>query len=279
MKTNLDFTKNTKTLIMEMKNDNVKFEIFEWEELKGGGSISDSVSLFFLKEGKVTLKEAKITLNNSSVNLEAGALYYQKGDLEIESKAGGVLGLGKKLLKSMATGETVFKPKYTGTGEITLEPTFGHYALVELENETIIVDDGVFYACEAGIEVGAAAMKNISSAALGGEGLFQTKLSGSGIVLLEIPVPQTEIIEYKLENDTLKVDGNFAILRNGNINFTVEKSTKSLIGSATSGEGLLNVYRGTGIVWLVPTKPVYDSLRYFGISGMSNPGGTSNTKV
>ena len=34
-----------------------------------------------------------------------------------------------------------------------------------------------------------------------------------------------------------------------------------MIGSAASGEGFLNVYRGTGEVWLVPTKIVYDKMR------------------
>lgn len=33
---------------------------------------------------------------------------------------------------------------------------------------------------------------------------------------------------------------------------TVERSGKSLIGSAASGEGLVNVYRGTGKVLLAP---------------------------
>ena len=42
----------------------------------------------------------------------------------------------------------------------------------------------------------------------------------------------------------------------------MEKSATTIIGSATSGEGLLNVYRGTGDVWLVPTKAVYDKLIY-----------------
>ena len=63
-----------------------------------------------------------------------------------------------------------------------------------------------------------------------------------------------------LNEDTLKIDGSFAILRSGDIEFSVEKSATSFIGSATSGEGLLNVYRGTGEVWLVPTKVIYDKL-------------------
>ena len=38
----------------------------------------------------------------------------------------------------------------------------------------------------------------------------------------------------------------------GSLDFTVERSGKSLIGSAASGEGLVNVYRGTGKVLLAP---------------------------
>ena len=34
-----------------------------------------------------------------------------------------------------------------------------------------------------------------------------------------------------------------------------ERSTKTLIGSAVSGEGLVNVYRGTGKVLMSPVAP------------------------
>ena len=52
----------------------------------------------------------------------------------------------------------------------------------------------------------------------------------------------------------LKVDGNFAICWSGSLDFTVERSGKSLAGSAVSGEGLVNVYRGTGKVLLAPIE-------------------------
>ncbi len=39
-----------------------------------------------------------------------------------------------------------------------------------------------------------------------------------------------------------------AISWSGSLDFTVERSGKSLIGSAASKEGLVNVYRGTGKV-------------------------------
>lgn len=67
---------------------------------------------------------------------------------------------------------------------------------------------------------------------------------------LESVCPKEELIT--LNNDVLKVDGNMAIAWSGALNFTVERSGKSLIGSAASGEGLVNVYRGTGKVLLAP---------------------------
>lgn len=264
--------------ILKMDGENVSFEVLEYDYLKGSRDIGSAVGLFYMKEAHIKLKQVRILLNNSSVKLEAGALHFLKGNIEMDSKMGGMLGLGKKLFTSKVTGETVFKPIYRGSGEIYLEPSFGHYDIIKLNNEEIIVDDGLFYACEDSIEIGAAMQKNLSSAMLGNEGLFQTRIKGRGIVVLELPVPEDEIMKYTLNNETLKVDGNFAILRKGNIEFTVEKSSKSLIGSATSGEGFLNVFRGTGEVWLAPTQSIYRNLRMSGLYGMTNPGGSSNTK-
>ena len=93
---------------------------------------------------------------------------------------------------------------------------------------------------------------NLSSAVLGNQGLFSLKLSGSGLAVLESPVPRNELIEIELENDEIKIDGNFAIAWSDTLEFTVEKSGKSLIGSAVSKEGFVNVYRGTGRILLAP---------------------------
>ena len=68
-------------------------------------------------------------------------------------------------------------------------------------------------------------------------------------------VPRSEIVEIELQNDVLKIDGRFAICWSGSLTFTVERSGKTLIGSAASGEGLVNVYKGTGRVWLAPLTP------------------------
>ena len=44
-----------------------------------------------------------------------------------------------------------------------------------------------------------------------------------------------------------------AIAWSPSLQFTSEKSTKSLIGSAVSGEGFVNVFRGTGKILMAPT--------------------------
>ena len=58
----------------------------------------------------------------------------------------------------------------------------------------------------------------------------------------------------ELNGDELKIDGNLAVCWSSSLSFTVERSTKTLLGSAVSGEGLVNVYRGTGKVLLAPVR-------------------------
>ncbi|MDU0893992.1 MAG: AIM24 family protein, partial [Anaerococcus sp.] len=82
--------------------------------------------------------------------------------------------------------------------------------------------------------------------------LFNLGLFGQGIVALESPVARNELIEVELEDDELRIDGSFAVAWSSSLKFTVERTTKSLIGSAASGEGLVNVYRGSGKVLMAP---------------------------
>ena len=93
---------------------------------------------------------------------------------------------------------------------------------------------------------------NISSAIAGNEDLFNLSIVGNGVPCPESPCSKEELIEIELNNDVLKIDGNMAIAWSGNLDFTVKRSGKILIGSAASGEGLVNVYRGTGKVLMAP---------------------------
>lgn len=141
----------------------------------------------------------------------------------------------------------------------------------------------MFYCAQGSVSVKVISQRNLSSAVAGGESFFQQQLTGPGIVILESTVPMSEVDIIDLENDTLKVDGNFAVLRSSTLDFTVERSAKTLMGSAVSGEGLVNVYRGTGQVWLAPTIKVYDTLDLAQMLGLSSTKSmnmnTSHSKV
>jgi uncharacterized protein (AIM24 family) len=205
--------------------------------------------------------------------IEPGALYFMKGHLQLESHT---QGLAKGLMRKFITGETLFQSQITGTGEVFLEPSFGHYLLFNINDDALIFDKGAFYCASFGMEVSAKMQKNISSALFGGEGLFQTQVKGTGIVVLVSPVPPSELMMYSLEpGEKLSVDGNFAFVRTASITFQAEKSAKTLFQSVTSGEGLLQTFTGPGIVWIAPTQVVYDRIKLQnGIHTLSHPEGS-----
>ena len=262
-------TRDNIKVIDGAENKGMKVEVLEYLKLKGSPSISGAQQMYFMEKQNIRARQIAIYLENDSVEIEPGAMSYFKGNLEMVSgvTAGNVLG---RVFSSMTTGEAVAQPKYKGTGMLVLEPSFNHFLVLELDDEEIIVDKGMFYCAQGGVTVKPIMQKNLSSAALGGEGIFQMSLSGRGIVVLECAVPVCEIDVIELNNETLKVDGNFAVLRSGNISFTVERSAKTLIGSAVSGEGLVNVYRGTGSVWLAPTIKIYNTINMATAYGASS---------
>lgn len=243
-----------------VEKDGIKIEILEYKTLRGLRDVCLAENLYYLEKAGMSLKQIKITLKNSAVTTERGALYFHKGNISTDCKTGGVGGLAKKLIKNTLTNESAFTPTYSGTGEIFLEPGFSHYILLELKDEAIIVDKGMFYCCENGISVEVSTQKTLSSGLFGGEGWFQTKISGTGLCVLAIPVPLTEVLKYELKNEKMQVDGNFVFLRSASLNFTVERSAKNFVGNLTSGDGALQTFEGTGIVWIAPTQFVYKAL-------------------
>jgi uncharacterized protein (AIM24 family) len=243
--------------INEMTGQACHVRILEYEELLGSSTAEVARTLYYGTHAGMRLRQVQITLNAGEVILESGALSYMVGNIQLEAKTGGLAGFAQKAIASALTHETTVKPHYMGTGTIFLEPSFAHFLLVKLNNEEMITDKGMFHASENTVTAGVATQKNISSALFGGEGFFQTKLSGSGWVVLESPVPMQEIRRVTLNNEKLQVDGNFALLRKGKVEFQVQKSSKSIVGSMQSGEGLLQTFTGTGEVWLAPTLNIY----------------------
>lgn len=211
---------------------------------------------YYCSQMNVRKRQVICDLSKSNITTQAGAMQWMAGEVNATTGVKGVGDLLGKALRGNVTGESAIKPEYTGTGTLVLEPTYKHILLINTAdwNGSIVLDDGLFLACDSNLQHKAVIRSNLSSAIAGGEGLFNLGITGNGILCLESLCPREELVEIELKDDVLKVDGNMAIAWSGSLSFTVERSGKSLIGSAASGEGLVNVYRGTGRVLLAPVS-------------------------
>ena len=63
---------------------------------------------------------------------------------------------------------------------------------------------------------------------------------------------QGDVEELVLSNDKLVVDGTFVVARTGTLKYSMQRATKSLFGSMSSGEGLVATFSGTGKVLMAP---------------------------
>jgi uncharacterized protein (AIM24 family) len=215
---------------------------------------SSAALAYYCNEMNVRKRQVVCQVGPANITLQAGAMQWTVGGVNATTGVKGVGDLFGKALRGSVTGESAIKPEYTGNGLLVLEPTYKHILLIDVADwgGSIVLDDGLFLACESRLKHKAVMRSNFSSAVAGNEGLFNLGIQGNGILCLESECPREELVEIVLENDVLKVDGNMAIAWSGSLDFTMERSGKSLIGSAASGEGLVNVYRGTGKVLLAP---------------------------
>ena len=215
---------------------------------------STAMTAYYCNEMNVRKRQVICDLSKANITLQAGAMQWMAGNVNATTGLKGVGDFFGKAVRGKVTGESAVKPEYTGNGVLVLEPTYRHILLIDLAdwNGSIVLDDGLFLACDSKLKQKAVMRSNFSSAVAGGEGLFNLGVVGNGVLCLESPSPKEELIEVTLQDDVLKVDGNMAIAWSGTLDFTVERSGKTLLGSAASGEGLVNVYRGSGKVLLAP---------------------------
>lgn len=231
------------------------FALVEYEKDISVG-FSTAPAAYYASKMNVRKRQVVANLNGNAIIIQAGAMQWIAGNVDVATNVKSAGDFAKKLIGGKVTGESAVKPRYHGTGTVVLEPTYKHILFEDVAawGEGMVIEDKLFYACEDTVNMRVVARTTLSSAALGGEGLFNNCLSGKGIAVLESNVPRDELIVMELTepDDVVKIDGNMAIAWSSSLKFTVERTTKTLIGSAASGEGLVNVYRGKGRILMAP---------------------------
>ncbi len=253
--------------ILNLENEHKRFvktmdNFHVLEYLQDGSVAPENAQLeYFMSRMNVRKRQVVIDLDQShSAIIQAGAMQWTAGNVRATTGLKGVGDFLGKAFKGAVTKESAVKPEYVGNGVLCLEPTYKHIILADLSDwgpSGMTIEDGMFLACDGNVQNRIVGRKNMSSAMLGNEGFFNLCLYGRGVAALESNVPESELVEIVLENDELKIDGSLALCWSSDLDFTVERSTRTLVGSAVSGEGLVNVYRGTGRVLMSPVAPTY----------------------
>ncbi len=203
---------------------------------------------------------------NERLRAEPGAMVSHSAGVEVETKMEG--GLFKSLGRSLLGGESLFQNFWkTGAqgGEITLAPELpGDIALIEMNNETLMVQSGSFMASESAIEINA---KVSGKAFMAGEGLSMLEATGSGKMLVS---SYGAIYEKVLaQNEKYIVDSSHLVAFQNSINVQT-RAVGGLKFTLLSGEGLVIEMTGPGkiyiqtrsphalISWIIPQLPSKD---------------------
>jgi len=203
-------------------------------------------------------RQLRITLDGGAVQLQKGLMQYINGPVTLSVQGGGLAGMVTRAIKQATTGDGGYKTTYTGRGEIYTEPSLQDYLLLNLNDESLVIDDNTFCACEVGLHVGLHVNRGLNGL-VGGEGFIQSKLTGTGQVVLRVPVPAAEIRTVRVDGE-LTLDGNLSVAHTASLQVTAERAAKGFLASARSGEGVVQRFRGEGVVYVMPTLPIHQAL-------------------
>ncbi|NET39172.1 MAG: TIGR00266 family protein [Cyanothece sp. SIO1E1] len=177
---------------------------------------------------------------------EAGAMVSMDAHLAMRTQFSG--GFFSALMRFFFGGESLFMNTFTNVGQAPAELVIsqsivGDIAAVPLRGRTLCLQPGAFIACTPGVQLGVewAGFKSL----ILGEGLFRLKVSGDGTVFFG---GYGGITQLQVDQE-LVVDTGHLIAYEPALSINLGL-VSGIVGSVTSGEGLVNRLRGQGTVYL-----------------------------
>ena len=186
---------------------------------------------------------------------EKGSMSWMSPNMQMETNSGGGL---KKAFGRIFSGESIFLNEYTpmgGSGMIAFASSFpGSIIPFEVTpGNGIIVQKRGFLAMEKGLDLAVFFQHKMGSGFFGGEGFIMQKISGNGLVFIEI---DGYCKEYDLApGQSIIVDTGYLAAMSETCSMDIQ-SVKGLKNKLFGGEGFFNtVITGPGKVYL-QTMPV-----------------------
>ena len=198
--------------------------------------------------------EVELGQGESMFTESGGMAWMSDGiDMNTNTKGGLMSGLGRAL-----AGESLFMTTYTSSvpkAMITFTPEApGKVLPIQLTpNQVIIAQKDAFMCAQSSVSMEIFFRKRLGTGLFGGEGFILQKLTGPGMVFLEIP---GEVKEYSLvAGQRLKIDPGHIAAFEPSVNYDISM-VKGLKNVMFSGEGLfLATLTGPGKLWL-QTMPI-----------------------
>ncbi len=132
-----------------------------------------------------------VQLNGNSIMCQKGSFLAMYGDVEMS------IGFQKKLGGGFFGGEGFIMQKFTGNGTVFLEVDGSAIEYDLAPGEVKIVDTGYVVMMDSSISLDVQMVKGVANVLLGGEGLFNTTLTGPGHITLQtMPVSKTAAVLY-----------------------------------------------------------------------------------
>ena len=190
-----------------------------------------------------------------SMITEKGSMSWMTPNMKMETTSNGGIG---KALGRMFAGESAFQNRYTaerGEGIIAFASSFpGTILPIEITpGKSIIAQKSSFLAGTEGVDLSIFFEKKMGSGFFGGEGFIMQKISGSGLVFLEI---DGSVMEYDLEaGQQMVVDTGYLAMMDDTCTMDVA-SVNGAKNMIFGGEGLFNtVVTGPGKI-VLQTMPI-----------------------
>ncbi len=200
--------------------------------------------------------------SGESMITEKGAMCWMTPNMKMETVGG---GLGK-MFGRMFSGEAMFQNRYTaqsGNGMIAFASSFpGSIRAYNISpgNEIVVQKSG-FLASEAGVNMSVFFQKKLGAGFFGGEGFIMQKMSGQGVVFVEI---DGYAVEYDLRaGESMVIDTGYVALMSATCKMDIV-SVPGIKNAVFGGEGLFNtVVTGPGklVLQTMPINNVAASLR------------------
>ena len=170
---------------------------------------------------------------------ENGAMSWMSPNMKMETNSGGGIG---KMFGRLFSGESLFMNEFTAEGcegMIAFASSFpGSIIPYQVTPENgIIVQKRGFLAMEKGLEVSVHFQKRLAKGLFGGEGFIMQKISGNGMVFLEIDGHCKEI--ELAANESIVVSTGFLAAMSESCSMEVE-AVKGIKNALLGGEGLFN---------------------------------------